>query len=155
MKGKNIMLTKKMTYTDLNGVERTEEAMFGLRKSELLEMELSSYGGMTGMLQKIIEEKDQLKLVALFKSIIFKAYGEKSSDGRRFIKSEELSTAFSQTAMYDELYTELVTNTQAAIDFLVGIMPEEFTRDPEVQKEINNVIGKINETEDHLVVSAV
>lgn len=155
MKGKNIMLTKKMTYTDLNGVERTEEAMFGLRKSELLEMELSSYGGMTGMLKKIIEEKDQLKLVALFKSIIFKAYGEKSSDGRRFIKSEELSTAFSQTAMYDELYTELVTNTQAAIDFLVGIMPEEFTRDPEVQKEINNVIGKINETEDHLVVSAV
>lgn len=155
MKGKNIMLTKKMTYTDLNGVERTEEAMFGLRKSELLEMELSSYGGMTGMLKKIIEEKDQLKLVALFKSIIFKAYGEKSSDGRRFIKSEELSTAFSQTAMYDELYTELVTNTQAAIDFLVGIMPEEFTRDSEVQKEINNVIGKINETEDHLVVSAV
>lgn len=154
MKGKNIMLTKKMTYTDLNGVERTEEAMFGLRKSELLEMELSSYGGMTGMLQKIIEEKDQLKLVALFKKIIFKAYGEKSSDGRRFIKSEELSTAFSQTAMYDELYTELVTNTQAAIDFVIGIMPEEFTKDPQVKKEIN-AIRKINETADHPVISAV
>ena len=62
-------------------------------------------------------------LIDLFKDLILRSYGEKSADGRRFIKSKELSTAFSQTEAYSELFMELVTDAEKAAEFVNGITP--------------------------------
>ena len=91
------MLKKTITYKDYNGVERTEDFYFNLSKAEAMEMELSITGGLTEMIRKIVAAQDTPTIIATFKQIILKAYGEKSPDGRRFIKSEELSKAFSET----------------------------------------------------------
>ena len=85
------MLKKTITYKDYNGVERTEDFYFNLSKAEAMEMELSITGGLTEMIRKIVAAQDTPTIIATFKQIILKAYGEKSPDGRRFIKSEELS----------------------------------------------------------------
>jgi hypothetical protein len=119
------MLKKTMKYVDYEGNERTETFHFNLSKGEIMEMQLSENGGYEKYIQRIIEAQDQKTLVALFKSLILKAYGEKSADGRRFIKSQELSDAFAQTEAYSDLFIELTTNTSAASAFVNGIMPAD------------------------------
>lgn len=122
------MLKKTITYTDFDGNERTEDFYFNLSKAEIIEMELGVSGGMSQMLNKIIAAQDGEKIIKTFKEIILKAYGEKSPDGKRFIKSEELSTAFSQTEAYSKLFIELVTNADAAAKFMNGIIPANTTQ---------------------------
>ena len=119
------MLKKIITYTDYNGIERTEPFYFNLSKAELMEMELGVTGGMTEMLDKIIAAKDAPSLMKTLKEMIMKAYGVKSDDGKRLIKSEELSIAFTQTEAYSVLFMELITDDKAAADFVNGIIPNE------------------------------
>lgn len=128
------MLKKQIKYTDYNGTERDENFWFNLSKAELMDMDLMTPGGFNGMVMKIIAAQDIPSLVTLFKDIIFKAYGEKSADGKRFIKSKELSTAFSQTEAYSNLYMELVTNTEAAIEFINGIVPKDLAEEAAKQQ---------------------
>lgn len=119
------MLKKLIKYTDYDGRERNENFYFYLNKAELMEMELGVDGGMQQMIQLIIDKQDIPKIMDAFKKIILKAYGEKSPDGRRFIKSKELSEAFSQTEAYANLYMELVTDANAAATFINSIVPED------------------------------
>lgn len=117
------MLKKTITYTDYNEEKRTEDFYFNLSKAELLEMQLGTNGGLSTILEKIIQEKNVEKLTEYFKGLILQSYGEKSPDGKRFIKSKELSTAFVQTEAYSELFIELASNADAASDFVNGIKP--------------------------------
>ena len=117
------MLKKTFTYTDYNGVERTEDHYFNLSKAELMEMELSTTGGLAEMINQIVAAQDAPKIVKIFKELVLKAYGQKSADGRRFIKSQELSDEFAQTEAYSQLFMELATDADAASKFVNGIVP--------------------------------
>ena len=117
------MLKKTFTYTDYNGVERTEDHYFNLSKAELMEMELSTTGGLAEMINKIVAAQDAPAIVKVFKDLVLKAYGQKSADGRRFIKSKELADEFSQTEAYSQLFMELATDADAAAKFVNGIVP--------------------------------
>lgn len=119
------MITKEITYTDYNGQERTEKYQFNFTNAELTEMELSVNGGLSAMMERIKETDDRPELMRIFKELILKAYGVKSVDGKRFVKSDELRTEFSQTEAYSELYMELVTNTESAITFFNGLIPND------------------------------
>ena len=117
------MLKKTITYTDYNDVERTEDFYFNLNKAEVIEMELGTTGGLAEKIKRIVAAQDQPTIMKLFKDIILKAYGVKSDDGKRFMKSEEISEAFAQTEAYSILYTELATNADEAAKFINGILP--------------------------------
>ncbi len=117
------MLKKTVTYVDYNGVERTEDFYFNLSKAEVAEMELSVEGGFSKMLEEIVKSNDNARIIELFKEMVLKAYGEKSADGRRFVKSKELAEAFSQTEAYSEIFMELALDEKAATAFVNGIMP--------------------------------
>ena len=86
-------------------------------------MELSTTGGLDKLVDKIVKERDGKKIVEIFKEIILKSYGEKSLDGKRFIKNQELTEAFMQTEAYSELFVELATNAEVAAEFINGIVP--------------------------------
>ena len=118
------MLKKSIKYTDYNGNERKEDFFFNLSKAEALEMEMSIVGGMEQKLNKIVAEQDGKQIIETFKEIILKAYGEKSPDGKRFIKSKESAEAFSQTEAYVELFMELSTNAEAATAFVNGVLSQ-------------------------------
>ena len=118
-----IMLKKTIQYVDYNGVERKEDFYFNLSKAEVTEMELSVDGGLSNMLEQIVNSKDNKRIIELFKKIILKAYGEKSPDGRRFMKSEEISQAFAETEAYSELFIALAMNAEEAAKFIEGILP--------------------------------
>ena len=119
------MLKKTIAYTDYDGSDRKEDFYFNLNKAEVVELQLGTIGGLTKTLEKIVQEKDSSRLIEYFKSIIMKAYGEKSPDGRRFIKSKELCEAFSQTEAYSNLFIELAGDAKAAAEFIDGILPKE------------------------------
>lgn len=123
------MLKKRIKYTDYNGEQREEDFYFNLSKAEIIEMELSTTGGLKNMIEKITDTRDMPQLIALFKKLIMKSYGEKSPDGKRFIKSTELSDAFMQTEAYSELFMELATNDDAASEFVNGIIPPDLAAD--------------------------
>ena len=134
------MLKKTITYTDYFGQERTEDFYFNLSKSELSEMEASAEGGMIRFIDKIVQTVDRKKLVELFKDLILKSYGEKSADGRRFIKTKELAEGFSQTPAYDILFMELSSDDEAAADFISGVIPSDLAEKVKESRE-NEVKG--------------
>ena len=123
------MIKEKITYTDYNGNERTEDFYFNLSKAEVMEMEMSTSGGMAEMIQRIIDAQDAPAIIKVFKDLILRAYGEKSPDGKRFIKSEELSAAFSQTEAYSNLFMKLATDADAAAKFINGVIPADMAKE--------------------------
>ena len=121
------MLKKTITYHDYNGVEYTQDFYFNLSKAEIMEMELGTTGGLAEMIQGIVKAQDGPAIIKIFKDLILKAYGEKSIDGKSFVKVDEkgnpLWVKFSQTAAYSKLFMELATDADAGAKFVNGIMP--------------------------------
>lgn len=118
------MVVEKIKYTDFNGLEREEEFMFNLTEAEITEMELTTDGGLSDSIKKIIAAQDTPQIIKVFKMLLLKSYGEKSSDGRRFVKSDKLSEEFAQTNAYSQLFMKLATDDKAAVAFINGIMPD-------------------------------
>jgi hypothetical protein len=119
------MLKKTITYTDYNDVQRTEDFYFNLTKAEIATMELSTEGGFVEKLNRVIAAKDTPTLIAVFKDLILDSYGEKSLDGKKFIKNKELSDSFCQTEAYSQLFMELASDANAASTFVNGIIPAD------------------------------
>ena len=129
------MLKKTMTYVDYNGNERTEDFYFNLTKAEVLEMEMSVNGGLAAMYNRIIAAQDTPALIAEFKKLITNAYGEKSPDGKRFVKTPKIVEAFTQTEAFSDLYWELATDANAASEFINGVIPANM--EEAVKKELD------------------
>jgi hypothetical protein len=122
------MLKKTITYIDYNGEERKEDFYFNLNKAEIMEMQMSTTGGLDEMIKRIVDAKDAPAIIKIFKDLILKAYGEKSADGRRFEKEREgrkLADDFAQTEAYSILFMELATDADAAAKFVNGIVPAD------------------------------
>ncbi len=141
------MLRKMITYTDYNNKSRTEAFYFNLSKAELVEMEMTTEGGMEAFLQSIAETKDNRELFKLFKTMIEKSYGIKSPDGKRFMKSPEISASFMQTEAYTALLLELMGDDSAnkVAEFVRGIMPLEGVSDEEINKIMKDATAQMTE----------
>ena len=125
--GDFITLKKTIKYEDYNGTQREEDFYFNLTKAELMEMEMGTTGGLAEMIDNVVKAQDAPSIIKIFKDLVLKAYGEKSPDGKRFIKVNDagipLSIGFSQTEAYSQLFMELATDAKAASDFVNGIIP--------------------------------
>ena len=115
------MYVKPITYTDYDGVQHTEKFYFNISKAELIEMDASETGGLTKRLQEIVDANETADIFKRVKSIILKAYGRKSPDGKRFIKSPEMSQEFEQTEAYSELIMEFMQNPKSFEEFKISI----------------------------------
>ena len=123
------MLKKTVTYTDYNGIERTEDFYFNLSKAELMKMEVGTSGGFAEMINKVVAAQDAPAIITIFEDLVLKAYGEKSPDGKHFNKVDELgrplSAKFAQTEAYSQIFMELATNANAAAEFVNRVLPAE------------------------------
>lgn len=138
------MLKKTITYEDYDGNTRTEDLYFYLSKAELTEMELSTPGGFTKKLESITQAQNGAEIMKVFKEIILKSYGEKSDDGRSFIKKRNgvrLAEEFEQTEAYNQLFTELLLDPDKAASFINGIMPKDLM---EAAKNSGNLQAKMS-----------
>lgn len=119
------MLKREITFKNFNDEQVTKTYYFNLSKSELIELELGEEGGLAELLQTIVESQNTPALIKQFKRLVLLAYGEKSADGERFVKSDEIRNAFEQTAAYDALFSELATSDDAASTFINAVVPRE------------------------------
>lgn len=122
------MLKKTMTTVDFGGTERTEDYYFNLTRAEIMEMELTTEGGLVQMINRITAAQSQLELAKLFKQIICKSYGVLSPDGRKFIKNQAVLEDFLATQAYSDLYMEMLTNTEAATEFFNNVIPQDLEK---------------------------
>lgn len=117
------MIKKTVTYTDYNDEERTESFYFHYTEAEILDMEMSEEGSFTDRIQRIIDAKDKTALMKLIKKFVIDAYGVKSEDGKRFMKNDDLKTAFVECPAYSDIFMEMVTNDEVAAEFVNGVIP--------------------------------
>ena len=122
------MIKKTISYTDYNGVERTEDFYFNLTKAEITKMELSTKGGLAEMIQRIIAAQDTPAIIEVFEDLIKRSFGVKTPDGRGFVKRPEDLEAFMSTEAYSELFMELATDADAAGKFVNGIVPANMAK---------------------------
>lgn len=126
------MIKKTVTYIDYNGIERTENFYFNLSKAEVLEMQMSAEGGLAESIQKVVDAKDTPAIIRVFKDLVLKAYGVKSDDGRRFMKTKPDGTRyaddFKETEAYSQIFMELATDADAAGEFVNGIVPADLAQ---------------------------
>lgn len=137
------MHKEHIVYTDFDGHQQEEDDYFNLSKTELAQLELKSPGGFEGMIRRMIETTDVPKLTELFNQIVLASYGEKSADGKHFYKKGgELAKEFVDSAAYDALYTKLISDTDALIAFVNGIIPNDLVEQansPEAQEKIEEL----------------
>lgn len=123
------MLKKTITYTDYNGLERTEDFRFNISKSELLKWNLKTPGGLAARLERISQKYDVPEITKFLEETIDYAYGIVSDDGVRFIKDENLSKMFRQTDAYDKLFVDLLSDEKKLTAFINGLLPQELVNE--------------------------
>lgn len=138
------MLKKTIKYTDYNDEVRVEDYYFNLSRAELVMLESSKLGGMKAYYERISQAKDNVAIMEAFRELIHMSVGEKSPDGKRFIKSEEIATAFEQSEAYSELIMELLSDAKIALAFVRGVMPASIVAEmgknqDEMMKLLDNI----------------
>lgn len=120
------MLKRTIKYVDFNDEKQEDVFYFNISKSELMELEAGEDKiSFSARMERIVESKDVGVIIDEFKKLILLAYGEKSMDGKSFIKNEELRTAFSQTAAFESLFMEMSQDANYALEFLKGCLPKD------------------------------
>lgn len=139
------MLVQREKYIDFDGNEREENFYFNFTEAELAEMELSINGGLKNEIQRIIDSQDQTEVIKIFKSLLLKAYGVKSPDGKRFIKDEKLTKEFEQTNAYSQMFMRLAFDDEEAANWINAVVPNSISENIEkkmtpalVQSPVNN-----------------
>lgn len=138
------MLKKTITYTDYDGMERTEDFWFNLSKTELTKLDAELTGGVLGVLRKIIDKKDRKALVDFIETLILRSYGEKTLDGKRFVKTPEMAEEFMQTPAYDELFMRILSDTDSQTSFINGVIPQSMAKEIEQtdKKQVENALAE-------------
>lgn len=138
------MLKKTITYADYDGMERTEDFWFNLSKTELTKLDAELPGGVLGVLRKIIDKKDRKALVDFIETLILRSYGEKTLDGKRFVKTPDMAEEFMQTPAYDELFMSILSDTDSQTSFINGVIPQSMAKEIEQtdKKQVENALAE-------------
>lgn len=139
------MLKKTVTYVDFDGKTKTETHYFNLTKAELITLELNDQElaedgktvvqgkGFVDRLQAVAKSGKGRLIMASFREFLLESYGIRSEDGTRFQKSPEISEAFSQTAAYSEIFSEIILDPTAAVNFINNVVPADLAKAAEEQ----------------------
>lgn len=140
------MLKKTITCEDFDGNTYTEDYWFHLNKTELAELNLGKKDGFYAFAQKLIKEdtdENREKILEIYRDLILRSFGKKSADGRRFVKSPEMSKEFSETNAFEKLYMELISDEKALAEFFNGVLPKDMGKiTPEMIEQEKNKISK-------------
>ncbi len=137
------MVKETIAYTDFDGNSRKEDFWFHMSKVELLEWLNEGEGGLQRIVEKMIQENDMRRMMAMVKDLILRSYGEKSMDGRRFKKSDELRESFEQSEAFSTLYMDLLEHADKCAEFIKGILPSDVSANPEFEKHFTEEIEKL------------
>lgn len=122
------MLKKTITYEDFDGVTQKEDFYFHISKDEIIDLELSVEGGLSSALPEMIKKENPIEFMGIFRKLIRKAYGERSEDGKDFIKNDEISDKFMRSPAFDALLGELLASKKVTETFFIGMFPKDLQK---------------------------
>lgn len=117
------MIKETISYEDFNNKPRTEEFYFNLSETEILEM-VAENESLEENLRAVVAANDGGKIMSVFKDLLRRSYGQKSEDGRRLMKGDDITRAFMESNAYNVLFLKLVTDPEYAAKFIEGILPK-------------------------------
>lgn len=119
------MIKRTITYKNFNDEEVTEDLYFHLSETELIKLESTIPGGLSGQFQKLVAAEDGKTIMEVMENMILLAYGKRSEDGRHFVKNAQIKEDFASSGAYNALFMQLVTDANFAAEFGSGILPKE------------------------------
>lgn len=119
------MLKKTVTYTDYDGVQRTETLYFNLTKAEISRIQMKEDGNFIAHMQRLLEKRHVEELYLFFEDFVKRSYGEKSLDGSRFVKTPEKTQDFEWSPAFSEVLMEIVQNPEKMQEFVLGVIPAD------------------------------
>jgi hypothetical protein len=122
------LIKKTLTYTNVDEQQVTETAYFHLTKADLIEMEVSMEGGLQAQIQRVIDSENGAEIINIFKMLIRRSYGQRTEEGR-FVRDPTKTEEFMSSEAYSELFMSLVTDAQAAAQFVNGLIPKGVEED--------------------------
>lgn len=136
------MIKETVKYENFDGEQVETDLYFHMSKMEILAVGVNN---LAGSLDKIVKEKDIQKILEEVKKIVHGAYGERSEDGRRFIKNEEVLDRFKASPAYDEFIFTILTDHNKASRFINAIFPEEVLQS--MNQRMADGLSKLNKSE--------
>lgn len=116
------MIKKTISYVDFNGTQRNDDYYFHLSVPEATRF-AARFGeqGWEAGIKSIVDSGDLRDVLDLFEDVILTSYGQKSPDGRTFVKNKEMRESFSNSEAYAQLFEELIMSPDAMTQFAKGI----------------------------------
>lgn len=116
------MIKKTISYVDFNGTQRNDDYYFHLSVPEATRF-AARFGeqGWEAGIKSIVDGGDLRDVLDLFEDVILTSYGQKSPDGRTFVKNKEMRESFSNSEAYAQLFEELIMSPDAMTQFAKGI----------------------------------
>lgn len=134
------MLKKSITYKDLDGNDVTDDFYFALSKPEIIKLEMNTKGGLESLIQQLIAAEEGGKIIELLDEIVRMSIGKRSSDGKRFVKNQEIRDEFFQSNAYEVFFMELFSDAEkSGTEFIKGIMPADFKEAMDNGQTVTNV----------------
>lgn len=118
------MLKKVVDYVDFDNVNQTDTLYFNLTEAEVVRLDVQFKGGLIQFIENLDEEANPEDILSLFEKVIKAAYGEKSEDGKHFLKNDEMMNMFYQSAAYSALFVGLLQDTDNATAFFNGLLSQ-------------------------------
>lgn len=146
------MLSKEITYTDFNGVKRTETFYFNISKPELIKWQVKEGYGLDEEVTKLTKSENLKKSIEIFEKLIDYSIGIKSEDGKRLIKNDgQIASEFKETNAYEVLYMELGTDDKKAAEFINGIFPKLTEEEKkEMQQKVEERKRELNNSQNNI-----
>ena len=149
------MLRKTIKYEDFDENPREMTAYFNLNERELAEL-VEEFGGrdsLQNLFASIKGSGDASKLTSFMRTIIKKSYGQKSGDGNRMVKNDEVWDAFYQSEAYNEFFMEVMASDEANQSFLSQVVSKRLR--PNVAAAMAKAAAEEEEAKDDSVTSKV
>lgn len=114
------MIKETIEYENLmSGEKETAELYFHLNKPELVAL-----SGEIDELKEVMNSNDNVRMFTKIKEIVLLAYGVRSADGKRFVKSPEITKEFEQSEAFSEYMFALASDADVQDRFFKGLFPE-------------------------------
>lgn len=111
-------------FENFDGETVSEDLYFHLNIKELQAMEEWPVP-LTKRIADLTNTQDGKKAFELMRDIIEVAYGERSEDGKRFVKNEEVLKNFTQGLAYDEVIIKFIDGSMDLAKFIEGLLPKK------------------------------
>lgn len=137
------MFKTVVKYENFNGEEKERELYFHLSQDEIAELALDPK--VLRDLAHAHQTDDRLGMLMAIRDLVKRAYGIRSEDGERFIKTPEQADLFLQSAVYEEFLGNIITTDGGFDKFLEGVLPSKL-----LQKAKEKIASGEISTEDAL-----